>query len=132
MSIVGLVTSFFGDHLSVLLLSAIVVLLTYYYILLTNNRLPPGPQGIPWFGFVLKMSGNINDIQSWRRTYGNLLSVRFNSRQAIVVSDLKLIKDVLGKHGNYVSHRTRDSIVQHYFDCKAGKYIVRYLVNEVE
>ena len=121
MSIVGLITSFFDDHISVLLLSAVVVLLTYYYILPTNNRLPPGPKGIPWFGFVFRGSGNINNVESWRRTYGNLVSVRFNSRQAIVVSDLKNIKDILGKHGNYVSDRTKDSIVQHYFDDRSGK-----------
>ena len=120
MSIAGSVASFFGDNLSALLFFAVVFLLTYYYFLLTKYRLPPGPIGIPWFGFALRNAGNINDIQSWRRTYGNLMSVRFNTRQAIVVSDLKHIKDVFGKHGNYASDRIKDGIIQQYFDYKAG------------
>ena len=123
MSIVGVVASFVGDHLPLLLCFIVVLLLTCYYILSSNDRLPPGPKGIPWFGFAMRNAGSIQDVQSWHRSYGNLVSVRFYGRPSIVVSDIKHIKDVLGKHANHVSDRVEDNPFMRYFDYKGGKYI---------
>ena len=124
MSIVGVVASFVSDHLPVLLFFIVVLLLTYYYILPSNDRLPPGPKGIPWFGFVFRNAGSIQDIQSWQRSYGNLVSVRFNTRPSIVVSDIKHIREVLGKHANHVSDRFEENPFLRYFKHKGGKYSV--------
>ena len=122
MSVIGSVASFFGDHLPVVLLIIVVLLISYYFLSPKNVRLPPGPKGIPWFGRVFTFDGNNKEVETWRRLYGDILYLRLNAHPTIVVSDIKHIRDVLGKHGHNVSDRPSDNMYLRYFDSKGGEW----------
>ena len=121
MSIIGLVASFIGDHLPVLLFIIFMLPLSYYFLFPENVRLPPGPKGIPWFGRMFTFDGNNKEVETWRRLYGDIIYLRLNARPSIVVSDIRHIRDILGKHGHYVSDRPSDNMILRYFDSKGGE-----------
>ena len=121
MSIIGLVESFFGDHFPALMFILIVLPLSYYLLFPKNAGLPPGPKGIPWFGHMFTFSGNNKEVETWRQIYGDIIYVRLNACPTIIVSDIKRIRDVIGKHGHYVSDRPSDNVVLKYFDFKGGE-----------
>ena len=121
MSVIGSMAGFLGDHLPVLLFIISMLPLSYYFLSPKNVRLPPGPKGIPWFGRMFTFDGNSKEVETWRRLYGDIIYLRLNARPSIVVSDIRHIRDILGKHGHYVSDRPSDNMILRYFDSKGGE-----------
>uniref|UniRef100_A0A8P4G294 Uncharacterized protein n=1 Tax=Dicentrarchus labrax TaxID=13489 RepID=A0A8P4G294_DICLA len=82
--------------------SAILLCLCVLFILLqlTTRRpknFPPGPPLVPVLGNLLEMTvgSPLEDFERLRKTYGNVYSLFFGSRPAVIVNGIKAVREAL-------------------------------------
>ena len=83
-------------NVNTILVFALVYLLSHYFIILKLKRgsLPPGPYGIPFFGYSLFIKKPIFEVFDDLATkYGNVFSMSFGTSTVVVLNDPKIIKD---------------------------------------
>ncbi|XP_060528418.1 cytochrome P450 18a1 [Cylas formicarius] len=89
------------DELSTKILFVFVGVLTLVrglQILRENASLPPGPWGLPVFGSLLSLKGDLHlHFRDLTYRYGSLISTRLGSQLIVVLSDYKLIRDAFRK-----------------------------------
>ncbi|XP_076251776.1 cytochrome P450 18a1 [Rhynchophorus ferrugineus] len=62
------------------------------------RSLPPGPWGLPVFGSLLKIKGDLHLFyRDLTHKYGSLISARLGSQLIVVLSDYKMIRDAFRK-----------------------------------
>ncbi|KAH1003042.1 hypothetical protein HUJ05_010991 [Dendroctonus ponderosae] len=65
---------------------------------LESRQLPPGPWGVPVFGSLLRIKGDLHLFyRDLTHKYGSLISARLGSQLIIVLSDYKTIRDAFRK-----------------------------------
>nr|WDY85991.1 cytochrome P450 18A1 [Pagiophloeus tsushimanus] len=65
---------------------------------LESRSLPPGPWGVPVFGSLLKIKGDLHLFyRDLTHKYGSLISTRLGSQLIVVLSDYKTIRDAFRK-----------------------------------
>lgn len=65
---------------------------------LESRSLPPGPWGVPVFGSLLKIKGDLHLFyRDLTHKYGSLISTRLGSQLIVVLSDYKMIRDAFRK-----------------------------------
>lgn len=88
-------------------LPAVVLLLILFKANKNNPPRPPGPRGLPIIGNLHQLDASKLNLQLGQlsKTYGPLFSIRIGFKKAIVVSSLKLAKEVLKDHDLDVRNR---------------------------
>lgn len=77
---------------------AVLILVRTLQSLLESRSLPPGPWGVPVFGSLLKIKGDLHLFyRDLTHKYGSLISTRLGSQLIIVLSDYKTIRDAFRK-----------------------------------
>ena len=87
-----------------------VVLALLYVILTTGRRaknLPPGPPTLPVLGNLhqIPRKGSYLKFTEWAKTYGGLYSLKLGTGTALVVTDRRIIKELLDKRSSKYSNR---------------------------
>nr|UUB32678.1 cytochrome P450 CYP18A1 [Dendroctonus valens] len=81
----------------VVFITVLVLIRTLQYWLESRN-LPPGPWGVPVFGSLLRIKGDLHLFyRDLTHKYGSLISARLGSQLIIVLSDYKMIRDAFRK-----------------------------------
>ncbi|KAF8788825.1 Cytochrome P450 2F3 like protein [Argiope bruennichi] len=89
------------QYLSVpILITTVTFFITYWIVQLwnKNRKLPPGPWGLPFFGYYPFISPNepYKDLTKLSKKYGSIYSFRtFGGRLVIVLNGTKTVKDVI-------------------------------------
>ncbi|XP_051238654.1 cytochrome P450 2J6 [Dicentrarchus labrax] len=98
--------------------SAILLCLCVLFILLqlTTRRpknFPPGPLLLPIVGTILHLTldNPLADLERLRKTYGNVYSLFFGSRPAVIVNGVKAMKEALVTNAKDFSGRPQDLFI---------------------
>lgn len=64
-----------------------------------NKNQPPGPTGVPLFGYLPFLSRNtaFKHLTTLTRQYGSVFGIQLGSIYAVVIADVKLIKEALSR-----------------------------------
>lgn len=77
-----------------LVFTAVLILVKTLQSWLECRSLPPGPWGVPVFGSLLKIKGDLHLFyRDLTHKYGSLISARLGSQLIVVLSDYKTIRD---------------------------------------
>lgn len=77
-----------------LVFTAVLILVKTLQSWLECRSLPPGPWGVPVFGSLLKIKGDLHLFyRDLTHKYGSLISTRLGSQLIVVLSDYKTIRD---------------------------------------
>ncbi|KMQ90114.1 cytochrome p450 18a1, partial [Lasius niger] len=86
-----------GNEILSYFLVFISVVLTVVYIrwLKYIRTLPPGPWGLPIFGYLRSMKGNLMHLRysELAKKYGSIFSVRLGNQLVVVLSNYRVIRD---------------------------------------
>ncbi|CAG9759473.1 unnamed protein product [Ceutorhynchus assimilis] len=81
-----------------LVFMAVLLLVRSLQSWLESRSLPPGPWGVPVFGSLLKIKGDLHLFyRDLTHKYGSLISTRLGSQLIVVLSDYKTIRDAFRK-----------------------------------
>ncbi|KAF2634232.1 cytochrome P450 [Massarina eburnea CBS 473.64] len=71
------------------------------------KNLPPGPPTLPIIGNLhqIPKTGAHYKFTEWARTYGGIFSLKLGPSTAVVITDRRLVKQLLDKKGNIYSNR---------------------------
>ncbi|XP_052294336.1 6,7,8-trihydroxycoumarin synthase-like isoform X2 [Citrus sinensis] len=66
-----------------------------------NTKLPPGPRGLPFIGNLHQLNVSKPHVLFWElsKKYGPLMSLRLGFSPSLVVSSVKMAKEILKTHG---------------------------------
>lgn len=116
-----------------LVFTAVLILVKTLQSWLECRSLPPGPWGVPVFGSLLKIKGDLHLFyRDLTHKYGSLISARLGSQLIVVLSDYKTIRDafrreeftgrpsteftnILEGYGKYLSIFCFNSVISKYF-----------------
>ncbi|KAH9476428.1 Cytochrome P450 monooxygenase [Psilocybe cubensis] len=72
-----------------------------------DGRLPPGPPTVPVLGNIHELPRKFAFLRfsEWGRKYGGIISIKLANATAIVVSDLKVVKELLDDRSSETSSR---------------------------
>ncbi|XP_014664685.1 PREDICTED: cytochrome P450 2J6-like [Priapulus caudatus] len=90
------------------LLASLLVIIVIRYLVVRPRNLPPGPCGIPIFGYLLSLfrTGYPWDIIFKKREkYGDIWSMYLGSQLVVVLHNWKLVKEALVDQGDHTSYR---------------------------
>ncbi|XHF97147.1 hypothetical protein AWENTII_000749 [Aspergillus wentii] len=89
--------------------------------------LPPGPPTVPIFGNELQIPKAHAHFQfmKWAHEYGGIFSLKRFKNTTIVISDRKLIKELVDKKSNVYSHRPA-SLVSHLITHSDHLLVMQY------
>lgn len=75
-------------------LTAIMIVTSWKY----NCSLPPGPWGIPYFGYLFFLKGSPHlKYWSFAKKYGEIFSIKLGSQILVVISDYRVIQKLFNK-----------------------------------
>ncbi|KAJ5215367.1 m-hydroxybenzyl alcohol hydroxylase [Penicillium cinerascens] len=91
------------------------------------TSLPPGPPTVPIFGNELQIPKTDAHFQfmKWAEQYGGIFSLRRFKNTTIVISDRKIIKELIDKKSNLYSHRPK-SLVSHLITHSDHLLVMQY------
>ncbi|KAF1977130.1 cytochrome P450 oxidoreductase [Bimuria novae-zelandiae CBS 107.79] len=77
-----------------------------------SKSLPPGPPTLPLIGNLhqIPKTGAHYKFTEWARTYGGIFSLKLGPATAVVVTDRRLVKELLDKKGNIYSARPQSYV----------------------
>jgi len=78
-----------------------------YHVLMSAPRLPPSPPLVSWLGGHLNKfrAGRLDFFADTARNYGDIVKLRFGHRRVYLVSDPRLIEEVVvAKNHNFIKH----------------------------
>ncbi|XP_075938366.1 cytochrome P450 2D15-like isoform X2 [Anarhichas minor] len=106
---------------SVVLLLLAVLLFLHLFQTHRAKNFPPGPRPIPIFGNVLQLNleNPIADLERLAKRYGNVYSLFFGPRPAVVINGLQALKEALVNKATDFSGRPQDLMVNHAVQVKA-------------
>lgn len=80
-----------------ILLFVSVILITRCYC--KDCNLPPGPYGLPYFGYLFFLKGKALHLKfaSFAKTYGEIFSIRLGPQLVVVINDHKLIRETFAR-----------------------------------
>ncbi|XP_076034768.1 cytochrome P450 18a1 [Oratosquilla oratoria] len=88
------------DHLCCLLIFITLFLATRYYLLSRNVRLPPGPMGLPFVGYLPFLGPNVHyTLMELADKYGPIYKVDFGNKHVVVLTDPAIIREAFRKDG---------------------------------
>ncbi|PYI31853.1 m-hydroxybenzyl alcohol hydroxylase [Aspergillus indologenus CBS 114.80] len=92
-----------------------------------DASLPPGPPTVPFFGNELQIPKADAHFQfmKWADEYGGIFSLKRFKNTTIVISDRKLIKELVDKKSNVYSHRPA-SLVSHLITHSDHLLVMQY------
>lgn len=95
-----------------LVLAALAVLLLLVPVGRRAKSLPPGPPTRPFIGNLhqLPKTGAHYKFTEWARTYGGVFSLKLGPATAVVITDRRLVKQLLDKKGNIYSNRPQSYV----------------------
>jgi len=85
------------------------------------RTLPPGPWGVPLFGYLLFIKGTVHlHFNKLAKKYGTMFSVCFGSKLIVVLSDYRLIRDSFRRE-DFTGRPHTDfmNIINGYGKCQA-------------
>ena len=96
---------------------ACLVLGLLYAILFVGHReknLPPGPSTLPIIGNLhqIPTKGSYLTFTKWAKQYGGIFSLKLGSGTAVVLTDRRLVKQLIDKRSGIYSNRPH-SYVSH-------------------
>ncbi|KAB2101539.1 Cytochrome P450 monooxygenase [Alternaria gaisen] len=103
--------------LAALVVASVVVSL--YYLLKIGRReagLPPGPPTLPLLGNLLSIPTKNAHFQftAWGKQYGGIYSLKLFHTTAIVLSDRRLVRELIDKRGATYNSRPPFFFAEHY------------------
>ncbi|XP_017579851.1 cytochrome P450 2F2-like [Pygocentrus nattereri] len=107
-----------------LVLIWIFILLFFLFVRIQRPKnFPPGPRPAPIFGnlFELNITNPLKDFKRLAERYGNVYSLYFGARPAVVLTGLKAVKEALVTNGVDFSGRPQNLLVS---DAADGKGII--------
>ncbi|KAL6480639.1 hypothetical protein MHYP_G00116720 [Metynnis hypsauchen] len=107
-----------------LVLIWIFILLFFLFVRIQRPKnFPPGPLPVPLFGnlFELNITNPLKDFKRLAERYGNVYSLYFGARPAVVLTGLKAVKEALVTNGVDFSGRPQNLLVS---DAADGKGII--------
>jgi hypothetical protein len=92
-------TMFAHHHMPVILTITAVTAATVFAIISVKSsrrgKLPPGPTGLPIFGYIPFIPRNYTGkLRQLRQQYGKVFSLRLGSQDVVVVTDIDVIKTI--------------------------------------
>ena len=74
---------------------AAAVFMSFYLWYKRPKNFPPGPRGLPFVG-VVPYLGKFPErtLQKWSKSYGPVMSVRFGSKDLVVISNSAYLQQV--------------------------------------
>ncbi|KAF9731672.1 hypothetical protein PMIN06_007731 [Paraphaeosphaeria minitans] len=77
-----------------------------------SKSLPPGPPTLPLIGNLhqIPKTGAHYKFTEWARTYGGIFSLKLGPATAVVITDRRLVKELLDKKGNTYSARPQSYV----------------------
>ncbi|XP_068595312.1 cytochrome P450 2F2-like [Brachionichthys hirsutus] len=104
---------------------ALLLVAVWLLVLLGQNRrtknFPPGPQTIPFLGNLLELNLEepLTDLDRLAKRYGNVYSLFFGPRPAIVLNGVQALKEALVNKAAAFAGRPQDQIFNHIVQMKA-------------
>ncbi|CAI7595623.1 unnamed protein product [Penicillium bialowiezense] len=92
-----------------------------------HTSLPPGPPTVPFFGNELQIPKSDAHFQfmKWADQYGGIFALKRFKNTTIVISDRKVLKELLDKRSNLYSHRPI-SLVSHLITHSDHLLVMQY------
>ncbi|XP_072520417.1 cytochrome P450 2D3-like [Salminus brasiliensis] len=100
---------------SLVLVWIFVCLLFLFIRVQRPKNFPPGPRPVPLFGnlFQLDITNPLKDLERFAERYGNVYSVYFGGRPAVILTGLKAVKEALVTKAADFSGRPQNILVSH-------------------
>ncbi|XP_072519054.1 cytochrome P450 2F2-like [Salminus brasiliensis] len=108
---------------SLVLVWIFICLLFLFIRIQRPKNFPPGPQTVPIFGnlFQLNIINPLKDFEKFAEHYGNVYSVYFGGRPAVILTGLKAVKEALVTKAADFSGRPQNILVS---DVTEGKGVI--------
>ncbi|CBF76209.1 cytochrome P450 [Aspergillus nidulans FGSC A4] len=103
----------------------------FLYVILTKGRrekgLPPGPPTLPFLGNLhqIPVKGSYLKFTEWASQYGGLYSLKLGTGTAIVITDPRLVKEVIDRKSSKYSNRP-ESFVAHTITGGSHLLVMQY------
>lgn len=94
------VSEYLSDNFDKVFFSIItLIVLTAAFLDIRDKNFPPGPLGIPFFGYLpfLNLKAPYLTLTELAQQYGRVFSVNFGSVYTVVVADAKLMRQALNQ-----------------------------------
>ncbi|KAI4885967.1 hypothetical protein NFI96_009925 [Prochilodus magdalenae] len=108
---------------SLVLVWVFICLLFFFVRIQRPKNFPPGPRPVPIFGnlFQLNINNPLKDFEKLAKRYGNIYSLYFGGRPAVVLTGLKAIKEALVTNSADFSGRPQNILVS---DVTRGEGVI--------
>ncbi|GBM22669.1 hypothetical protein AVEN_172105-1 [Araneus ventricosus] len=113
-------------------ISLAALLLAIAYLVLRDKDLPPGPIGLPYFGywaFMNNANGHLK-LDVLKKTYGDITSFTYTGRLFINLGSIKAIREaVINKADCFGDRMSGYSLMTHLFgDGKSCFYLAMFII----
>ncbi|XP_034540775.1 cytochrome P450 2F2-like [Notolabrus celidotus] len=105
---------------SIILLCICIVFIIFQLKSRRPKNFPPGPSTLPILGNILNLSPEdpLKDFERLRKTYGNVYSLYFGPKPAVVINGIEAIKMAIVTKGNDFAGRPQDLLINDSTDKK--------------
>jgi len=95
-----MVMEFLSEHFDKCFFSVIAITIVSAFLMdIRDKNYPPFPMGLPFFGYIPMLNNKAPylSLTELSHQYGRVFGVKFGSVDAVIVADVKLIKEALDK-----------------------------------
>ncbi|XP_055942781.1 cytochrome P450 2J2-like [Argiope bruennichi] len=113
-----MISSIFDSFSSASLVTVLTLLITIAYYIFRNRNIPPGPIGLPYFGYWPFIKDNECNLQlySFKKKYGDIFSFTCTGRLYINLGSLKILREAFINKSEFFGERAAGySIMNHFF-----------------
>uniref|UniRef100_A0A3B1K754 Cytochrome P450 2B4-like n=1 Tax=Astyanax mexicanus TaxID=7994 RepID=A0A3B1K754_ASTMX len=110
---------------SLVLVWIFICLLFLFIKIQRPKNFPPGPRPVPIFGnvFQLNISNPLKDFERIAERYGNVYSLYFGGRPAVILTGFKAVKEALVTKAADFSGRPQNVLVSHITEGKGIAFV---------